>query len=161
MQPQSWGRLLIWQLSRRRSSTPSTKKVSHRWTSLKGVAVHRALYQNIFIESWLVGKGAQATEMTTALGRFKNLGELHKECTKARVIASRATIHRRIQEMGYSCHIPSIKPLLNQKQHKHLIWATEKKNWTVAQWSKYILHFIWKSSQSLEEEWRGTKSMLL
>ncbi len=27
---------------------------------------------------------------------------------------------------------------------------------------KYILHFIWKSrSQSLEEEWRGTESMLL
>ncbi len=27
---------------------------------------------------------------------------------------------------------------------------------------KYILHFLWKSgSQSLEEEWRGTKSMLL
>ncbi len=29
------------------------------------------------------------------------------------------------------------KPLLNQRQHqKHLPWAVEKKNWTVAQWSK-------------------------
>ncbi len=62
------------------------------------------------------------------------------------------------------------KPLLNQKhRQKHLTWAKEKKNWTVAQWSKVLfsdeskcLHFIWKSrSQSLEEEWRGTESMLL
>ncbi len=32
------------------------------------------------------------------------------------------------------------KPLLNQIQHqKHLTWGVEKKNWTVAQWSK--VHF--------------------
>ncbi len=44
----------------------------------------------------------------------------------------------------------------------------EKKNWTVAQWSKVLFSdeskfaFHWKSrSQSLEEEWRGTESMLL
>ncbi len=31
------------------------------------------------------------------------------------------------------------KPLLKQKQRqKHLTWATEKKNWTVAQWSKVL-----------------------
>ncbi len=31
------------------------------------------------------------------------------------------------------------KPLLNQKQRqKHLTWAVEKKNWTVAQWSKVL-----------------------
>ncbi len=31
------------------------------------------------------------------------------------------------------------KPLLNQRQHqKHLTWAVEKKNWTVAQWSKVL-----------------------
>ncbi len=36
------------------------------------------------------------------------------------------------------------KPLLNQKhRQKHLTWAKEKNNWTV------------------EEEWRGTESMLL
>ncbi len=61
------------------------------------------------------------------------------------------------------------KPLLNQRQRqKHLTWAVEKKNWTAAQWSKVLFsdeskfHLIWKSrSQSLEEEWRGTDSMLL
>ncbi len=31
------------------------------------------------------------------------------------------------------------KPLLKQKQcQKHLTWAKEKKNWTVAQWSKVL-----------------------
>ncbi len=35
--------------------------------------------------------------------RFKNLGELQKECTEAGVKASRATTHRRVNEFGYSC----------------------------------------------------------
>ncbi len=57
--------------------------------------------------------------------RFKNLGELHKEWTEAGVKASRATTHRRVKEFGYSYH------------QRHLTWAKEKKNWTVAQWSKF------------------------
>ncbi len=59
--------------------------------------------------------------------RFKNLGELHKEWTEAGVKASRATTHRRDKEFGYSCC-----------QSRHLTWAKEKKNWTVAQWSKVL-----------------------
>ncbi len=58
--------------------------------------------------------------------RFKNLGELHKEWTEAGVKASRATTHRRVKEFGYSC------------RQRHLTWAREKKNWTVAQWSKVL-----------------------
>ncbi len=58
--------------------------------------------------------------------RFKNLGELHKEWTEAGVKASRATTHRRVKEFCYSC------------RQRHLTWANEKKNWTVAQWSKVI-----------------------
>ncbi len=57
---------------------------------------------------------------------FKNLGELHKEWTEAGVKASRATTHRRVKEFGYSC------------RQRRLIWAKEKKNWTVAQWSKVL-----------------------
>ncbi len=38
----------------------------------------------------------------------------------------KSTTHRRVEEFGYSCH------------QKHLTWATEKKNWTVAQWSKVL-----------------------
>ncbi len=57
---------------------------------------------------------------------FKNLGELHKEWAEAGVKASRATTHRRVKEFGYSCH------------QRRLSWAKEKKNWTVAQWSKVL-----------------------
>ncbi len=61
------------------------------------------------------------------------------------------------------------KTLLKPKhRQKHLTWAKEKKNWTVAQWSKvlfsdqskFYFHLeikVW----SLEEEWRGTESILL
>ncbi len=58
--------------------------------------------------------------------RFKNLGELHKEWTEAGVQASRATTHRRVNEFGYSC------------RQRRLNWAKQKKNWTVAQWSKVL-----------------------
>ncbi len=47
--------------------------------------------------------------------------------------------HRHVKEFGYSCRIPLVKPLLNHRQHqRHLTWAKEKKNWTVAQWSKVL-----------------------
>ncbi len=58
--------------------------------------------------------------------RFKNLGELHKEWTEAGVKASRATTHRRVKEFDYSC------------RQRCLTWDKEKKNWTVAQWSKVL-----------------------
>ncbi len=42
-----------------------------------------------------------------------------------------------VKEFGYSCHIPLVDPLLNHRQcQRRLAWAKEKKNWTVAQWSK-------------------------
>ncbi len=64
---------------------------------------------------------------------FKNVGEIHKEWTAAGVNASRTTTHRRMQDMGFSCHIPCVKPLLNNRQHqKRLAWAKDKKDWTAA-----------------------------
>ncbi len=38
----------------------------------------------------------------------------------------KSTTHRRVKEFGYSCH------------QRRLTWAKEKKNWTVAQWSKVL-----------------------
>uniref|UniRef100_A0A9J8AZI2 Transposase Tc1-like domain-containing protein n=1 Tax=Cyprinus carpio carpio TaxID=630221 RepID=A0A9J8AZI2_CYPCA len=65
---------------------------------------------------------------------FKNLCELHKERTEAGFKA-----YRRVKEFGYSCCIPLVKPLLNHRQcQRRLIWAKEKKIWTVAQWSKVL-----------------------
>ncbi|KAL0148351.1 hypothetical protein M9458_056331 [Cirrhinus mrigala] len=71
--------------------------------------------------------------------RFQTLGDLRKQWTESGVETSRATVYRRVQEIGYRCRIPQVKPLLNQKQRqKRLTWATEKQHWTVAQWSKVL-----------------------
>ncbi len=49
---------------------------------------------------------------------LKNVGEIHKEWTAAGVSASRTTTHRRMQDMGFSCRIPCVKPLLNNRQRR-------------------------------------------
>ncbi len=95
------------------------------------------------MQSWLggriwVGKGAQASGMTASL-RIQSskadsntwesftrselkLESVHQESPRSDVFRKRAT-----------------KPLLNQRQRqKRLTWAVEKKNWTVAQWSKVL-----------------------
>ncbi len=95
------------------------------------------------MQSWLegriwVGKGAQATGMSASL-RIQSskadsntwesftrselkLESVHQESPRSDVFRKRAT-----------------KPLLNQRQRqKHLTWAVEKNNWTVAQWSKVL-----------------------
>ncbi len=70
---------------------------------------------------------------------FKNVGEIHKEWTTAGVSASRTTMHRRMQDMGFSCRIPCVKPLLNNRpRQKRLAWAKDKKDWTAAEWSKVM-----------------------
>ncbi len=70
---------------------------------------------------------------------FKNVGEIHKEWTAAGVSASRTTTHRRMQDMGFSCRIPCVKPLLNNRQRqKRLAWVKDKKDWTAAEWSKVM-----------------------
>ncbi|CAJ0968040.1 unnamed protein product [Ranitomeya imitator] len=40
--------------------------------------------------------------------RFQTLGNLRKQWTESGVETSRATVHRRVQEMGYRCRIPQI-----------------------------------------------------
>ncbi len=70
---------------------------------------------------------------------FKNVGEIHKEWTAAGVSASRTTTHRCMQDMGFSCRILCVKPLLNNRQRqKRLAWAKDKKDWTAAEWSKVM-----------------------
>ncbi len=132
--------------------TPSTKRVSHRGSLLKGVAVYRVLYQSILnakltVGRIWVGKGAQATGMTASLRILSSKADsntcesftrsglkrelVHQESPRSDVFRKRAT-----------------KPLLNQRQRqKRLTWAVEKNNSVVQsplfRW-KYILHFIWK-----------------
>ncbi|KAI2648037.1 Transposable element Tcb1 transposase [Labeo rohita] len=84
-------------------------------------------------------RGDRTLRKTVEKDRFQTLGDLRKQWTESGVETSRATMYRRVQEMGYRCRIPQVKPLLNQKQRqKRLTWATEKQHWTVAQWSKVL-----------------------
>ncbi|KAI2645857.1 Transposable element Tcb1 transposase [Labeo rohita] len=84
-------------------------------------------------------RGDRTLRNSVEKDRFQTLGNLRKQWTESGVETSRATVYRRVQEMGYRCRIPQVKPLLNQKQRqKRLTWATEKQHWTVAQWSKVL-----------------------
>ncbi len=95
------------------------------------------------MQSWLEGRNwvrkcAQATGMTTSLRILPSkadsntwesftrsklkLESVYQESPRSDVFRKRAT-----------------KPLLKQKhRQRRLIWAKEKKNWTVAQWSKVL-----------------------
>ncbi len=100
---------------------------------------------------------------------FKNVGEIHKEWTAAGVSASRTTTHRRMQDMGFSCRIPCVKPLLTTDSVRSVSPGLKTKRTglllsgpKLCSLMKVNLHFLWKSgSQSLEEERRGTESTLL
>ena len=77
-------------------------------------------------------KGAKAAGVTAAWivrkSPFKSVWELHKEWTEVGYTASRATTHRRIQEMGFKCSIPLVRPILYSKQcQKRLTLAEGKK----------------------------------
>ncbi len=121
------------------------------------------------MKSWLegriwVGKGAQATGMTASLRILSSkadsntcesftrsglkLESVHQESPHSDVFRKRAT-----------------KPLLNQRQRqKHLTWAVEKNNCGPNSSFQLKVNFAFHletRSQSLEEEWRGTESMLL
>ncbi len=102
-------------------------------------------------------------EKTVKQSQFKHLGELHKEWTEAGVSESRVTTLSHLQEKGYQ----TTSETKTSSEASYLGWGEKDLECcSVVQrplfrW-KYILHLIWKSrSQSLEEEWRGTESMLL
>ncbi|TRY92677.1 hypothetical protein DNTS_007718, partial [Danionella cerebrum] len=73
-----------------------------------------------------------------------------RQWTQSGAETSRATVYSCLQEMGYRCRIPQVKPLLNQKQQqKHLTWATEKQHWTVAQILPVVRNSSVKKPQSV------------
>ncbi len=132
----------------RRPLTPCTRRARHKRPLQKRLAVHRALCPSTIIERRREGKVVveknctsnrdnRTLERIVKQNPFKNVGEIHKEWTAAGVSASRTTTHRRMQDMGFSCRIPCVKPLLNNRQRqKRLAWPKDKKDWTAAEWSK-------------------------
>ncbi len=99
---------------------PFTRRVSHKHSLPKKLAVHRVLYPSMLTKvEWKEkvwkkkmhnNRENHSLMRIVKQNRFKNLGELHKEWTEAGVKASRATKHRRVKEFGYSCRIPLVKP---------------------------------------------------
>ncbi len=71
-------------------------------------------------------------ENTVKKSRFKHLGELHKEWTKAGVSASRVTTLRHLQEKGYQ----ATSETETSSEASYLGWG--ENNWTVALWSKVL-----------------------
>ncbi len=124
--------------------TPFTKRISHRGSLLKGVAVQGVLYQSI-LNAKLTGRKKLGMKMCTSnrddrklentvkQSWFKHLGELHKEWTEAGVSASRVTMLRHLQEKGYQA---TSEP--ETSSEASYLCYKEKRNWTVAQWSKVL-----------------------
>ncbi len=87
-------------------------------------------------ESWVEGKSveekdAQPTERTAALWglsrkSIQEFGWTSQGMNWGWGQGIKSTTHRRVEEFGYSC------------LQRRLTWAKEKKNWTVAQWSKVL-----------------------
>ncbi len=93
------------------------------------------------MQSWLegriwVGKGAQATGMTASLRIQSNKADSNTCESFTRSGLKLESVH---QESPRSDVFRKRATKLNQRQRqKHLTWAVEKKNWTVAQWSKVL-----------------------
>ncbi len=95
------------------------------------------------MQSWLegrnwVGKCAQATGMTASLRILSSIANSNTWESFTRSELKLESVH---QEWPRSDIFRKrvTKPLLKQKHHqKHLTWAKEKTNWTVAQWSKVL-----------------------
>ncbi len=111
-------------------------KESKPQTFIAKEAVHRVLYPSMLTESWVEGKSveekdAQPTERTAALwglsSKIDSIIWVNFTMNGLRWGQGiKSTTHRRVEEFGYSCH------------QRRLTWAKEKKNWTVAQWSKVL-----------------------
>ncbi len=95
------------------------------------------------MQSWLegrfwVGKGAQATGMTASLRILSSKADSNTWESFTRSGLKLESVHQESPRSDVF-RKSATKPLLNQRQRqKHLTWAVEKNNWTVAQWSKVL-----------------------
>ncbi len=95
------------------------------------------------MQSWLeggnwVGKCAQATGMTASLRILSSKADSNTWESFTRSELKLESVHQESPRSDIF-RKRTIKPHLKQKHsQKHLTWAVEKKNWTVAQWSKVL-----------------------
>ncbi len=119
------------------------KRVCHRGSLLKGVAVQGVLCQSI-LNAKLTGRKKLGRKMCTTRGMTASLRILSSKAdsnTWESFTRSELKLESEYQESPRSdvFRKRATKPLLKQKhRQKHLTWAKEKKNWTVAQWSNVL-----------------------
>ncbi len=95
------------------------------------------------MQSWLegrnwVGKYAQATGMTASLRTLSSKADSNTWESFTRSELKLESVHQESPRSDFF-RKRATKPLLKQKhRQKHLIWAKEKKNWTVTQGSKVL-----------------------
>ncbi len=105
----------------------SQRVITERGGGGGGGAVQGVLYQSILKAKLtaslrILSSKADSNTWESFTRSELKLESVHQESTRSDIFRKRAT-----------------KPLLKQKHcQKHLIWAKEKKNWTVAQWSKVL-----------------------
>ncbi len=130
--------------------TPFTRRVSHKHSLPKKLAVHRLLYPNILTESWVEGKSVeekdeQPTERTAALWGLSSKIDSRiwvnftRNGHEAGVKTSRATTHRTCQGIW-----------LQLSAEKRLTWASRRRTRLLLSGPKSSfqmrasLYFIWK-----------------
>ncbi len=133
------GRLLTWQLSKRRPLTPCTRRARHKRSLQKRLAVHRALCPSTLIERrWegkdVVEKSVQAIGITAPRRGLWN--KTHSKMW-GRFTKSGLQLESVLQEplrtdvcktWVSGCRIPCVKPLLNNRQRqKRLAWLKTKR----------------------------------
>lgn len=132
MQPQSWERLLSWQLSRW-SSTPSPRKASHRKSLVKKkLAVPRVLHESILMVSWLRGEkcGRKSNWDDHSLESKvepRNWVNFTRSGQRLVLVHQEPTKHS-LWQRSYNCHIHNISHILNQRQYqRRLMWLRRKR----------------------------------
>ncbi len=121
------------------------------------------------MQSWLegriwVGKGAQATGMTASLRTQSSKADLNTCESFTRSGLKLESVHQESPRSDVFMKRATMPLLIQRQRQKRLTWAVEKKSCGPKSSFQMKVNFAFHletRSQSLEEEWRGTDSMLL
>lgn len=129
-----------------RTADLTVVQLTHRRPLLNGLAGHRALSQNIFLEKCgrkrcTSNRDGRSLERVAKQRRFRNLVGLHKERTE--VIVS--------DKWETSSAFPASSHCRNQGEHqKHLRNVEGERNWLVSLWSK--VPRVWRKKTGVRAE---------
>lgn len=142
MQPQSWERLLSWQLSRW-SSTPSPRRASHRKSLVKKKTCcsQSVIWKHINGKLTEGGKcGRKSNWNDHSLERKvepRNWVNFTRSGQRLVLVHQEPTKHSLWQRI-YNCHIHNISHILNQRQYqRRLMWLRRKRTGLLLRGTKF------------------------